>query len=396
MSRSLIAAFVTALLLTAVPAAAQPRADECVVGPGLAATLLYPYFEVNPTSANAPTTLIAISNGLFAPALTRVVLWTDWAVPTLAFDVYLEGFDIQTINLRDVFNGIIPSTGASADLSGYPFCGSLAPFHANPALTMVERQQLAALHTGIAGPMNPVLCAGAFYGDGNLRGYVTVDVVDECSGVEAITPIFTPANTVYPYFADGGGAAGIATTDNTLWGDVIYVDPTGNFASANEAIALWADPVLFSGSNIFTFYGRYSGWDGRDDRVPLPYRWDQRFANGGPLAGGARMLVWRDTGSASTTWVTCGTTPSWWPLDAFLGAMDEDAGNFMSLNRTACPDATQSMNVSAQGIPYAFGWIQIDVGRSQAWVETTLSAEGRYSVTLNGMPVEFLCGLTAP
>ena len=44
--------------------------------------------------------------------------------------------DVQTVNLRDVFNGVIPSTGEGADLSGYPFCsGMLTPVHTNPALT---------------------------------------------------------------------------------------------------------------------------------------------------------------------------------------------------------------------------------------------------------------------
>jgi len=384
---------VLALVLGTAAADAQPRAGDCVIGPGLAATLLFPYVEVELGTFNGKTTLVSINNGMSTPALTRVVLWTDWAVPTLAFDVYLRGFDVQTINLRDVFNGTIPSTGAGVDLSAYPFCGALSPVHANPVLTASQVTQLRGFHTGGSGPLDP-RCAGQAYGDGVARGYVTVDVVDECSGVEAINPVFTPANTTYPYFVDGGHSAGIAIIDNVLWGDVLYVDASRNFAQGMEAVGLWADPTLFSGTNIFTFYGRYSGWDGRDDRVPLPFRWDQRFLNGGPFAGGANMIVWRDTKSPATSPVPCFSAPSWRPLAATCGCMDEEAGNYHPVTSTAFPLATQRIDVSALAVPYAFGWMQIDTHISQSWVQATLSAEGRYSATLNGTPVEFLCNRT--
>ncbi len=382
-----------AFLLAPAPVHAQPRAGDCVIGPGLAATLLVPYIEVELDTFNGKTTLISISNGMSTTALVRVVLWTDWAVPTLAFDVYLTGFDVQTINFRDVFNGVIPSTGSGVDLSAYPFCGTLTPYHPNPALTANEIAQLRAFHTGDLGPLDPG-CAGEAYGDGLARGYVTVDVVDECSGVEAVDPVFTPANTTYPYFVDGGGAAGIATTENVLWGDVLYVDASRNFAQGMEAVGLWADPTLFSGTNIFTFYGRYSGWDGRDDRVPLPYRWDQRFLNGGPFSGGANLIVWRDTEVAAASPVSCLSEPSWKPLQATCGCMDEDAGNYYGVSQNAFPLATQRVDVSSLAIPYAFGWIQIDSHVSQMWVQSTLTAESRYSATMNGTPVEFLCNRT--
>jgi len=94
-----------AILLIAGSATAQPRAGDCVIGPGLAATLLIPYFELDLAHPFNVTTLISVNNGLNPPALSRVVLWTDWGVPTLAFDIYLKGFDVQTINVRDLFNG---------------------------------------------------------------------------------------------------------------------------------------------------------------------------------------------------------------------------------------------------------------------------------------------------
>jgi hypothetical protein len=226
------------------------------------------------------------------------------------------------------------------------------------------------------------------------RGYLTVDVVDECSGVE-VEPVFTPANVTYPYFVDGGGSAGIGMIDNRLWGDVLFVDTANAAAQGLEAISLWADASLFSGPDVFTFYGRYSNWDGRDDRVPLPYRWDQRFLNGGPFAGGAFLTVWRDTGAPPQT-LPCGLAPAWWPLSVTAGAMNEDGGGFFALPSDLLINATQRISLDGRGIPYSFGWVQIDSGLSQSWVMPTLTAGGLFSAGFQGTPVEFLCGRTPP
>ena len=89
-----------------------------------AATLLLPYFEVDLGNPNGITTLFAINNtgrgrsvedqfdNFASAALVHVTLWTDLGVPTFAFDVYLTGFDVQTINVRDIFNGVLPSTAS--------------------------------------------------------------------------------------------------------------------------------------------------------------------------------------------------------------------------------------------------------------------------------------------
>jgi hypothetical protein len=385
----ILALILLAAALLPGPAAAQPRAGDCVVGPGLGSTVLVPYWEVNLADPFALTTLVSVHNALSTPVVTRVVVWTDWAVPSLAFDVYLTGFDIQTMNLRDLLNGVIPSTGEGVDLSAWPFCGgALRPYHVNPVLTAAQRSQLVAWHSGLGGPLNSD-CAGSYDGSNVARGYMTIDVVDECSGVE-VEPVFTPANTLYPYFADGGGSGGIAKIANQLWGDILYVDTANAAAQGVEAVSIWADSSLFSGMNVFTFYGRYSNWDGRDDRVPLPYRWDQRFLNGGPFAGGATVTVWRDTGEPPET-VTCGVAPIWWPLGATIATMNEDAGGLYSLSSTLLPNATQRQSLDGLGIPYSFGWVQIDTHVAQSWVISTLTAGGLFSAGFQGSPVEFLC-----
>lgn len=395
-SRILGIAVVSILLLAAFSAFAQPDGAGCFVGRGLGATLLYPYFEADLNDFNGPATLISFNNGLVDDALVRVVLWTDWGNPTMAFDVFLPGFSVQTINLRDTMNGGVPSTGEGADLSAFEDCDVNPPFHDNPALTADEIAQLQADHTGQLGPLADD-CAGAPHTDGIARGYITVDVVDQCTGVEGFTPFFTPVNTETPYFSNGDGT-GIAIDENRLWGDIFYLSNENASAHGSPAVALWADADAFNAESQFTFYGRFSNWDTRDNRVPLPRAWSQRFINGGPFAGGADLLIYQDTGHGRT-FEDCGSTPAEFPLDALLFAVADIGDEILDLSDSYgdfAGLATQRASIGSLGIPYAFGWTDLDAGLSQLWVQPTLSAAGTYSASLDGTAIGFLCNQMPP
>ncbi len=351
----------------------------------------------------AVVTLFSVTNESSTPTVARVVLWTDWGIPTLGFDIYLDAFDVQTINVRDLFTGNIPSTGESADLSGFDYCSLPAyrPFHLNPVLDADDRSQLRNWHSGLGGPLD-AHCAGENHGDGVVRGYITIDVVDECSGVQ-IGSLFSPAWG--GYFAEGGGGSGaIAIAQNRLWGDFFVVDAFNNFAQGSEAVSLWADPGRFTDDPTFTFYGRFSGYAGRDERVPLPSWWATRFAQGGGFDGGTSLIVWRDTGAASVAPVTCGNHPAWYPLpESFITARDEGASDanrvFVGTGGTHYFRlATQKVAVADFALPYNFGRIQLGLGDPpalnnprQSWMLTVLDASGRYSVGLNARGLDELC-----
>lgn len=380
----------------AAPQLKAGRAGVCMIGAGLASTLLYPYFEVDLADANGVTTLISVNNGFIAPVLTRLVVWTDWGIPTMAFDIWLDGFDVQPINIRHLFDGIVPSTGAGADLTGFPFCGTWPPTYTNPALTTGEIQHLETAHTGQPGHIDG-LCYSADHGDSIARGYITVDTVDECSDIEGHDPVFTPANTSYPYFAEGGAPSGIGTINNTLWGDVVFVDFNNDSAQGTEAVAIWADDAEFTAASVYTFYGRHSDYDGRDERVPLPYRWDQRFLNGGPFAGGADLIVFQQPHHFAASPISCVDHPAWWPMETTVATVDEAAGNIEVFGNNIFALVTQRVPISAVGPSYDFGWIQIQSTLlRQMWVQPILTAGGRFSAGYNGFPVEFLCGVSPP
>src|SRR3954468_13555555 len=78
------------------------------IDPVPAATLLVPYFEVELNNPGGKTTLFSINNSSATAVLAHVTLWSDLSVPTLAFNVYLTGYDLQTINVRDLFSGNMP------------------------------------------------------------------------------------------------------------------------------------------------------------------------------------------------------------------------------------------------------------------------------------------------
>ncbi len=77
-----------------------------------AATLLLPYFEVAVNDGGI-NTLFSINNASATAILAHVTVWSDQSIPVLDFDVYLTGFDVQTINLNEVLVwGKLPVTAS--------------------------------------------------------------------------------------------------------------------------------------------------------------------------------------------------------------------------------------------------------------------------------------------
>jgi hypothetical protein len=392
------------LLALAAPAVAGDLTGNCRLGNQPAATLLVPYFEVNLGDPQGRTTLLSINNSAARPVLARVVLWTDWGIPSLAFDVYLTGYDVQTLNVRDIFNGTLPATGP--DLSptgplsqpgpGFPGCtggASVAASHAGVGAGV--QGYLRAAHTGRALPNSqPAQCIASRHPWSTVTGYVTVDAVNRCSPTSMASSANTPADP--QYFVKGGN--GLASDLNVLWGDVIYLDSRQNQAASQPAISVLADPDFFQGGD-YTFYGRFSEFDGRDDRMPLSSLYYVRFWNGGPFSGGTDLLVWRDSRGPNASSVPCGTNPSWTaPGEEQLVIFDEQE-NAGALNKpNAFPLATQRVTVGGATIPAApkFGWLMLDLWHPdgthvQGWVGSLLNAGGRFSAGHEALRADDLC-----
>jgi hypothetical protein len=275
-----------------------------------AATLLVPYFEVDLDAAGGTDARITVLSSSPTAVLAHVVVWSDAAVPVLNFNIYLTGYDVQTFTMRDVLAGNLPATasagqdptdaispkGVTSQDINFASCAGVLP----PApLTAAQLADLHAALTGAPIPGAGSRCAGLAHGDHVARGYVTIDVVTNCTNRMPHEP---------GYF--GAGGSGDAAPWNLLVGDYALLDATGAVLAAEPAVHLEASATnpLTSTAGSYTFYGRLVGWSAADHREPLATQWTA------PYEGeGARLIVWRDPKTVPATFA-CTTSPSWYPL----------------------------------------------------------------------------------
>jgi hypothetical protein len=414
-------------------------AEICTIDDVPAATLLLPYFEVNlaNNNNNGVNTLFSINNASASAAVAHVTFWTDQSIPTLDFDVYLTGYDVQTISVRDIFNGVLPRTadagsdpGDSVSHKGslsqdINFPGSSGPCvapYTNPVLDSTRITNLRAAHTGLNAPSYGG-CLGAAYGDNIARGYVTVDSVTQCN-------LLFPSSATY-------FSGGIADTRNILWGDYFYVNSAQNFAQGETLVHVesCSAPSVGNGAGHcpfapgqYTFYGRYAGVAGQDQREPLSTTFASRYIRGGEFTGGTSLIVWRDSKTVPTGANgphSCSGAPAWFPLNQTdVVAFDETenpqdlcfTGDVVSPPQggaqTCFPLEAQRVSLSGGNVigsnptPTAnFGWIFLNLNTTvsgvnypaanpaiaQAWVTTVMDANGRFSVGYDAIQLDSAC-----
>ena len=425
-----IASLSATLLATAFPTAAQ--AELCTTDAVPAATLLLPYFEVDLENPDCVTTLFSVNNASATPTLAHVTFWTDWSQPTLDFDMYLSGYDVITVNIRDVLEGNIPIT---ADLQSDPDddisphglnpawdasfdgCENIFPFFNNPVITGDALDRLVNGHLGRPVAVGGGLCMGHDHGDGIARGYITIDDVSRCS-------LEFPSDDGY-----FGGLNPVATNENQLWGDFFIVDPPNNFAFGESLVHVEAFDDFDAGTSPtgYTFYGRYTAATGGfDNREPLGTTHAVRYLNGGPFNGGTDLVVWRDSTSSSTeSFYTCGVGPDWAPLnETEVVAFDEEENAVqvcigtgqIIISPPTTPDDPTCFPLETQrvpfgegdlAVPYDFGWAylnlniddsgitgDVDFGSgtlAQSYVAAVHSASGLYQVGLQSITLTHAC-----
>lgn len=415
------------LLASAIPVGAELCSTDAVP----AATLLVPYFEVDLENPDCVTTLFSINNAWPEATVAHVTFWTDWSQPTLDFDVFLTGYDVVTVNVRDVFLGNLPITADlqsdASDLispnGGNPTwdgditsCESFFPFFQNPMIVGEALDRLVNGHLGRPIASAGGACMGQNHGDGWARGYITIDDARRCS-------LEFPSDAGY-----FGGLDPVATNDNQLWGDYYIADPPSGYAFGESLVHIEAFDGFTSASTPsgYTFYGRYSV-GGLDNREPLATAHAARYLNGGPFSGGTDLFVWRDSTTANTnTFYSCDTGPDWYPLNetevvAFNEQEDAvqlclgDGRVIISpppvLEDPACfPLETQRVAFGTGDLasPFDFGWVflnlnfddvgvtaDVDFGSSgtlsQSYVAVAHNASGLFQVGMQSVQLSHAC-----
>ncbi len=343
----------------------QTFAELCTIDAVPAATLLLPYFEVSltptdrdPVDADRDVdTFFSVNNASASPTVAHVVLWGDWSLPSIDFDIFLTGYDVETVSLGDLFNnGNLPITAHAtndpddtisphgralndpANASGpfpglsenpiwdsapdgvgnplFPGCDTNLPLGTNPVLEGSFIDRVRCGHTGRGLACDEVSCIGGVQnetgGEGSdfiARGYITIDNVNDC-------------NLLFPNQA-GYFGSGLTNENNQLWGDWFIVQEGRAIGDSLVAIEASDDPQNpFFAPGDYTFYGRYVDGLATDQREPLGSTWATRyFEPGAAFSGGTSLMVWRDSkcqtsvsGFGNGCMVDNGTPP-WWPLD---------------------------------------------------------------------------------
>jgi hypothetical protein len=373
--------------------------DSCDVGLYPAATLLLPYFEVDLLAppGEGETTLFTVTNVTHEEQIAHVTLWTDHAYPVIAFDVYLTGYDTQSINLRDVFDGrIAPPNGTGTDRTDRGEFSS-----SNPALNLANCDNLPTFIPPVAlaqmrlaftvGRVSiPSACEHVSVGDFHERavGYATVDVVGSCG-------FLTPADSAY--------YVSTIRFDNVFVGDYQQINGGDDAAQGGPLVHIRAMPEDGATVNLpRTFYGRFQSpaRPRRDRRQPLPATFAARWIDGGAFS--TSLKIWRDARSGADA--PCSSYGANRAAMSEVVTFDEEEN---ATGSTPCPmcdppivGELETGSAVRERVDSGFfpqfpddetsGWMYLNLSSSfeapgQGWVISSMTQEGRYSVDFDAL-----------
>jgi len=382
-------------LLLGLAMAGGANAATCTIDQVPGATLLLPYFEVDIANPAGVDTLFTVNNASATAVLAHVIVWSDMSQEALDFNIYLTGYDMQTVSMGLIIrDGILPVTasagqdpddeispqGLLSDDSDYGSCDGYFPYD-EPALDPDFLAHLQSFLTGGPSSIYDGRCGGWDYGDGIARGYVTLDTVDSCT-------LLRPCDA---------GWLDVVSYQNVLWGNWYMVEGDQNFAQGDAMVALEAfNPQSTAAPNPFvngTFWGRcsitgvYGDW-----REPLPSIFASVYYDNAAFTGGTDLLVWRDSKVGSTDGFDCDDGPSWYPLEqnAVFVFDEQENPEEGGCTISPCPEEDIYFPIEAQRVPVSrfgatpeSGWTLMNLNIAgeyhQAWVVSVFKAEGRYS-----------------
>ncbi|MEA2571027.1 MAG: hypothetical protein QOI24_3028 [Acidobacteriota bacterium] len=446
----LFAIAATAANFSSKPGGVTNNDDSCDIAVTPAATLLLPYFEIdfNAPSSTARTTLFTVMNVSRQAQLARITLWTDWAFPAYSFDVFLTGYGVVSINVRDLFvSGRLPSTPTNVIPGPRSDSNFTNPNHlpemvgecalrpdAIPPGSLTDLRSIFTIGkpVGVTSGCNSSAKLGGTHA--NAIGYATIDVVATCSTLTPNDPAYYATELLF---------------DNVLTGDYEYVSPdsnSGNYASGNPLVHIRAIPEGGPVGSIvetnlpYTFYDRFTTIGPAyprtmDRRQPLPSTFAARWIQGGAAGFNTSYEIWREgyTGAGAAC-ARYADNSSKQGVDVVR--FDEHENSFalgtgivictppplsiLSLPATASVPSSSSVFPQNQEADVA-GWMYINVSnggspaysalpgrdmktgsstvttcarQSQSWIVATMSAEGRYSATWDATPLGNGCSIS--
>jgi len=377
--------------------------DSCDISVAPAATLLLPYFEVDLDNPAGETTLFTITNVSAEDQIAHVTLWTDYSFPVIDFNIYLTGYDVQSINLYDIIErGLIaPDAGTGTDITDR---GEYSVTNGDLSLGACDRlpgqlddayivRMQSAFTEGTVPDLGTLPGCNNVGGEhDNAVGYVTIDVADLCS---------TSLPTDPGYFTTE------VRFDNVLIGDYQQVHSAEDFAQGNPMVHIRAipeggepgEPAIINFDR--TFYGRY-GTLGLDRRQPLPSVFAARWIEGGVGQFNTFYKIWREgqtdfaNADSCAEWdnnitsvaeiVTFDEAENAWG-DVPESRVSPPISTDLTLPETSLTDVGDASFYPQPDNGAIAGWTYLNLDNdefdgiaSQNWVIVSMRAEGRYSV----------------
>jgi len=341
--------FATLALVSALVLGASSivYANVCAFDAVPAATILFPFVSLD---YNAPltgtSTTFSITNVSAEAQIVHVTVWTDFSAAILDFNILLTGYDVISMNIRDILiNGQLPVTKYEAHTGTEGVSANGPVSDANqlnagwfdpmdppqPTTDLGTRCDTTnSSYPGLYTTPIPPGFLGLF--QGYLQVSQTVDRLhsNDCFKpyADAYTlapePYWAARDTTYPtwmyitadvvencnkLFPDAPGYfTAEARYDNVLIGDVFWTNTTERFSEASNAVHLEADMDLGAVATTaptgfpVSFYHRYSVLNEgvSDYREPLPTAWAFRYLGAGIADIGTDIRVWK--GSSAWNW----------------------------------------------------------------------------------------------
>ncbi|HEV8659738.1 MAG TPA: hypothetical protein VGS96_14090 [Thermoanaerobaculia bacterium] len=384
--------------------------DSCDIGIAPAATLLLPFFEVdvigNPEQAR--NTVFSVVNVSPYPQIARVTLWTDWAYPVFTFNLFLTGYDVESVDIRDlVVRGMVPTK------VGWPGSMSLPKTsNTNHATTAIEDCGKRMPHIPVAAladlrailttgkPIRSVLSCpssaggeaqvGGNHGDKIAAGYITIDVVATCGPTMPTSPDYYTSEILF---------------DNVLTGDYVVIEPSGStngYAGGSPLVHIRAVPEGGSAGSIvptrlpYTFYDRYTPSSANiprtiDRRQPLPSSFAARWISGTNAAFETTYLIWREGTIGGTAACDDYVVNSALPIAELVRFDEHENATTSGAISAALPSASRP---GVRDVVFP----SVSTGDAGGWMFMNLSNGGsqRYSATRAGLGKGLIRGNAYP
>ena len=393
-----------ALTLAWTASAAKTRNDDsCDIAMLPAATLLLPFFEVDLEDPPGTTTLFTITNVTNVDQIARVTLWTDRAFPVIDFNIYLTGYDVQAINLYDViFRGVIaPEHGTGTaitsrgDYSDRNQTINLTNCDRLPGVldnSYVQRMQLAFTEGRVPALQGMPACDSIGGEHEKATGYATIDVNRTCGVSLPTDPAYWTSEIGYT---------------NALAGDYMQVERGSRLAEGGPLVHIRAVPEGGGSPPTFprTFYSRYQApaTPKLDARQPLPSVYAARWIDGGPGQFQTSMKIWREGTTRADA--TCAEYAAASPRKIVEIVNFDEAENAIAnvpdpRITGELPYTLPSASITSVQDPELFplfhssvvaGWMYFNLGdpegatTTQAWVVSSMRAEGQFSVDVEAI-----------